>query len=189
MEGLILLGLIVIVVFLVVYFERLRKQKILKDEEEDRKKTSAMIDRFVSEVDQLYDELSSKEPTAIESDIKLSKGENLYCTLNPVEWRETRKLRSNGISEDILTPLDEGVLYVTNKGFFFRGMDQNKKFSYEKLISISSLPEGIILERETGKNITLLYNFKIHTRELAMILHFYGQGSLTEMGMKEIENS
>jgi hypothetical protein len=157
---------------------------MMKDEREDRKKTSAIIVRFVSEVDQLYDELSSKEPTAIESDIKLSKGENLYCTLNPVEWRETRKLSSNGISEDILTPLDEGVLYVTNKGFLFRGMNENKKIPFAKLISISPLPEAITLEKETGKNITLLYNFKIYTRELALILHFYGQGSLTEMDMK-----
>lgn len=55
------------------------------------------------------------------------------------------------ITEDVLTKLDSGTLYVTNKRIIFDGARKNTAIRYSAMIGITPYADGIGIEKATGK--------------------------------------
>jgi hypothetical protein len=56
------------------------------------------------------------------------------------------------ISQEVLAPLDEGVLYITNRRLLFDGSKQSRTFELSKIINFTPYSDGLNIERDRGKD-------------------------------------
>lgn len=54
-------------------------------------------------------------------------------------------------SQDVMTLIDSGVLYITNKRIIFNGGKGNKTIRYNQIIDLTPLSDGVEIIKETGK--------------------------------------
>jgi hypothetical protein len=176
MEPLLLFIGIAAVAFIYNYYSsKIDTENALRQIKKDQKETQA----FVSEFQRIAEEYEEAGIPTIESDISLKKGEALHVKLSAIQWMEYRKKRigNHGLtakvritkglyyragqslseSVDQLTPIDNGDLYFTNIGIFFRGKLGNKNVSYDKIVMLTPFPQGLKIERDTGKDIYVPY--------------------------------
>jgi hypothetical protein len=154
--------------------------------EKQEKKQDELLElqkRYNDEVEALQTLYEKNGVPSIESDILLKKGEVLYAKFSGT-WNELRRTTTNvsyggfstripimkGLSyrtgsynlnretADILTPIDSGDLYITNKAIFFRGGLGNKTLQYNKISHVILGINGFTLERESGKGIFFTCN-------------------------------
>jgi hypothetical protein len=75
--------------------------------------------------------------------IKIMKG---------VYWR-AGDIAVQSISEDVLTQIDSGVVFITNKRILFKGNMKSLSFNLNKIIDYVPYKNGIEIQRSTGKTI------------------------------------
>lgn len=141
--------------------------------------------------------------------VGIKMADKVYFHLKGVEWIEYRKVQTgrysaHGItgrvkivkglsfrfgsgqisreSIDQLTPLDTGELYLTSKGFLFRGEMGNKTIPFEKIININPAPNHISIERSTGKDIYLKYDFEPYPEKVAATVIAWNRDYLKQFG-------
>jgi len=113
----------------------------------------------------------------INANIKIQKNEKCYftCEVNWYELRRvTKRIRYAGptmrikivkgvywrmgdlaiqpVSEDILTPIDTGTIYLTNKRLIFMGSRKNSTIRLNKIIDFTAYKNGVEIQKETGKS-------------------------------------
>ena len=78
-----------------------------------------------------------------------------------VRWRITKSLyyRAGDIkttreTKDVMTLIDSGDLYVTNKRILFNGGKGNKVIKYSQIIDLTPYTDGVGVVRDTGKEST-----------------------------------
>jgi len=122
-------------------------------------------------------ELENKPIPTIPADIALQKNEVCYYR-QEINWFElrtkTRSIRYGGItsrvkiikgiyfragdlgvnrlSEDTLTLIDSGIVYITNKRVLFRGNKRNTTIRLNRIIDIESYRNGIEIAKDSGRN-------------------------------------
>jgi hypothetical protein len=121
-------------------------------------------------------EIENGQIPKIEVDIVLGKNEECYCS-TPVTLYENRSVTkrigyagptfrvkiAKGLyyrvgdinvsrtTETVMTMIDQGMLYITNKRILFYGGKQNKVIKYNQIIDITPYSDGISIIKETGK--------------------------------------
>jgi len=68
-------------------------------------------------------------------------------------------------SEDVLTELGTGILYITNKRILFKGETQNKSIRYNQVIDIETYNDGVGVIKEAGRSPF----FKIHDEDSEIV--------------------
>jgi hypothetical protein len=117
----------------------------------------------------------------------LAKGEQCYYA-QPVDWYEnrtvTKRVNYSGtamrikimkgwywnsgnydvqrITQDVLTKIDTGVVYLTNKRILFDGTKKNQSIALDKIFDIVRYGDGIGIEKDTGRSPVLAFNKDIH---------------------------
>lgn len=189
MEYIIILGL----VGFAIYWFFFRKEGGTSVQHINQQEVSKFTAEFVS----IGEEYSKSGVPVIESDIKLKKNENLHVKLRDVRWMEHRKVSTgrgsyNGLSGRIklakglsyrygtgefsretmnqLTELDSGDLYVTNKGFFFRGKIGNKNIDHDNVVMLRPSTIGFVIERQTGKAVYIPFPFAQYPQYMSAIV-------------------
>jgi hypothetical protein len=125
--------------------------------------------------------INNGELQSISVPINLQRGEECYYSID-VAWHEYRKLTrrvsyggpslrikivqgvywnagSYGVerqSEDVLTPIDSGTLYLTNKRLIFDGIAKNQCIRLSKILDIIRYKDGIGIEKDAGKSPVLI---------------------------------
>lgn len=118
----------------------------------------------------------------IDSDINLLSNENLYFQ-SDVKWFETRKQTlgyshmgvskrikiangfslnlgggsSDRITEDRLTEIDSGVIYITNKRLIFVGRNSTKNIKLSAILSFEITNDGVKIVKDAGKSPVLRF--------------------------------
>jgi hypothetical protein len=64
-------------------------------------------------------------------------------------------------SEDVLTQIDTGTLYITNKRILFTGTKNNKTIKYSQIIDLNPYNDGVEIIKDSGRNPT----FQLETNE------------------------
>jgi hypothetical protein len=171
------------IVAVIVYLQILGQRRTKRENEENQQQVMKWVEHFVS-VGIKYIEIGIPEIT---SSLKFKSTEKLYGFVEGVEWLEHRKVSTgnysaHGVTGRIkiakglsyrfgsgqifretfnqLTTIDTGDLYFTNNGILFRGAAGNKTIAYDKIIMINPATNHIKIERATGKDIYLHYNFQ-----------------------------
>lgn len=62
-------------------------------------------------------------------------------------------------SEDVMTLIDSGVLYITNKRILFNGSKGSKPIRYSQIVDLTPYSDGIKIVRETGKPQTFIMSY------------------------------
>lgn len=132
-----------------------------------------LIDRFSL----LWRIENNEIPIIVNPGIILQRQEECYYIVQ-VGWYETRKQTSGvnyggltyrkriagglyfragslgikPISQDILTKIDQGSVYLTNKRMIFTGAKGNKTIAFNSIIDIQPFANGVLIERSTGKS-------------------------------------
>jgi hypothetical protein len=89
--------------------------------------------------------LSYGGPTAR---VKIMKG--VYYRVGSVSVRSE--------SKDVLTKIDTGSLYITNKRVLFVGSKQNKPIKLSQIIDFEVYSDGIEIVKDSGKNLVFMIN-------------------------------
>ena len=71
--------------------------------------------------------------------------------IGPIRWR-FGQVSVQRISRDVMTQLDSGTLYVTNKRLLFDGAQNSKSIALKKIIRFTVFSDGIKIEKDTGKD-------------------------------------
>jgi hypothetical protein len=134
--------------------------------------TKALLDRF-----RLYWLIENGDMPEVNPDIKLQNSEKCFFN-NNANWYETRRItkriRYSGptaririakglywragdiafqpVSEDILTKIDTGIIYLTNKRIIFIGGQKNNSIAINKIIDFTPFENGVTIEKATGKS-------------------------------------
>jgi hypothetical protein len=123
--------------------------------------------------------IENEELPNIETDIMLPKTERCYlqCTARLYETRKVTKSVSYGDptlrlkimkgvyyrvgnigiqrhSEDVLTLIDDGRLFITNKRILFAGGKQNRTIKYNQIIDITPYSDGVEISKDAGRSPT-----------------------------------
>ncbi|GIX05955.1 MAG: hypothetical protein KatS3mg115_0358 [Candidatus Poribacteria bacterium] len=126
----------------------------------------------------LYWQIAAGNLPVVEPDIHLPRTERCHLIVPNVEWLETRRVtRSVRVSgpavriplgkyvsyrvyhfqpsvrsEDVLTVLDHGTLYLTSRRLLFRGRRGNRQIPLNRIIDFTLYRDGIQIEKDAGKN-------------------------------------
>jgi hypothetical protein len=132
--------------------------------------------------------IENGQPPAIPVDISLQKGEEAYFT-TLARWAElrTKTVRINysgltasiriakgvrwrvgtivpqRITQEQLTVLNSGILYITNKRVILRGKNKNMAVRLDALLGIRVFSDGIQLDKATGRSPVVLIDGDIET--------------------------
>jgi len=116
----------------------------------------------------------------ISASINIQKSEKMYFQTN-ITWHELRKeyirttysgvtytsgnlfgikglkyrngsITPHRISEDVLKPIDTGMMYLTNKRIIFTGTKGNKTINLSKVLSYEVYSDGIQINKDSGKS-------------------------------------
>lgn len=185
---LILVGIAAVIIVIAVLNSNAKKKKRAQQQKE--------LEEFIEKVSGFMNEFTEKGLTPIDCDIKLNKEEHLFALLESINWKEYRKVRTGKVaghgimgrvkiakgvyyrygagqvgaqSVDQLKTIDTGDLYVTNKRIILRGGQGNKNLPFNKIIAINPGTSGIEIEKDTGKNVYIPYDFMNNPYKLAMI--------------------
>jgi hypothetical protein len=135
-------------------------------------RTRELYDRF-----RLLAQIEAGQLPTIDPGITLQRGEtchaSLACTHNeirkqttsyrysgptasvkiigPIRWR-FGQVSVQRMSRDVMTQLDSGTLYVTNKRLLFDGAQNSKSIALKKIIRFTVHSDGIKIEKDTGKD-------------------------------------
>ncbi len=135
-------------------------------------RTQGLYDRF-----RLLAQIEAGQLPTVNAGITLQRGEachaSLDCTHNeirkqttsyrysgptasvkiigPIRWR-FGQVAVQRISRDVMTQLDSGTLYVTNKRLLFDGAQNSKSIALKKIIRFTVFSDGIKIEKDTGKD-------------------------------------
>lgn len=60
-------------------------------------------------------------------------------------------LKTNRASKDVMTLIDKGEIYITNKRILFAGEKSNKIIHYNKIVDLTPYTDGIEIMRDAGK--------------------------------------
>ena len=71
--------------------------------------------------------------------------------IGPIRWR-FGQVSVNRVSRDVMTQLDSGTLYVTNKRLLFDGAQNSKSIALKKIIRFTVFSDGIKIEKDTGRD-------------------------------------
>jgi hypothetical protein len=71
--------------------------------------------------------------------------------IGPIRWR-VGQVSVQRISRDVLTQLDSGTLYVTNKRLLFDGAQKSTSIALKKIIRFTVHSDGIKIEKDTGRD-------------------------------------
>lgn len=178
------LPLLFLILFIAGIYFLLQKRNKQKEEIDQIRLTS-----FANTITTQGDKYALSGIPEINSDIKLKKSEKVYIKLSGVKWLESRKVGTAQISKESInqiTPLDVGILHVTNTGFIFRGNNGNRTVLFEKIIMINFGVNHVQLERNTGKDIYLQYNFMAEPNSLAAIIVAWNKDYFKELSDSEI---
>jgi len=114
-------------------------------------------------------------PPTIDVPIKLPKKEVCYF-FTDAEWHEMRKQRQRiqyagptmrlkickgvywrmgdiavrPVTQDVLTLIDEGTVYVTNKRLIFTGKMKNMNISLNKILDVTPYKDGVDIDKDSG---------------------------------------
>lgn len=150
--------------------------------------TAAALDRF-----RLYWRIEQGDLPQIEVRINLKRGEQCHFR-TPVTHLERRSvtraiayagptasiriakgvrfrlgaIAPHRITEEVLAPLDTGVLYITNRRLLFDGGRQSRTFELSKIINFTPYRDGLAIERDRGKD--QMFQFEGDVELAAMIL-------------------
>ena len=134
--------------------------------------TQALYDRF-----RLLAKIDGGQLPTISPGLTLQRGEtchaSLVCTQNEIR-KQTQSYRYSGptasikivkglrwrigqvsvqrITRDVMTQLDSGTLYVTNKRLLFDGAQKSTSIALKKIIRFTVFSDGIKIEKDTGKD-------------------------------------
>jgi hypothetical protein len=132
--------------------------------------------------------IENGQPPAIPVDISLQKGEEAYFT-TLARWAELRtktvRINYSGVTASIrivkglrwrvgtivpqritqeqLTVLNSGILYITNKRVILRGKNKNMAVRLDALLGIRVFSDGIQLDKATGRSPVVLIDGDIET--------------------------
>ncbi len=85
----------------------------------------------------------------------------------PIRYR-SGTVRTHRVSEEVLTLIDTGTLYFTNKRLLFHGAKKTTQIPLTKIIDTTFYSDGLSVQKDTGK--PLLFQFTGDIEELQMIL-------------------
>lgn len=176
MEVIIIIVILVGVVIAYSYYSSKRTEKASIQYKQEEANTQT----FLAEFQRIGEKYETSGIPQIDSDISFKRGETLHVKVEGIQWMEYRKKRTGRVmahgvtarvkiakglfyragtgqmiseSIDQLTPVDNGDLYFTNKGVFFRGNLGNKNIPYDKIIMLTPFQKGIKIERDAGKDV------------------------------------
>lgn len=135
-------------------------------------RTRQALDRF-----RLYWMIENGEVPSVPVDIKLQRSEQAYFVVG-VNWYELRRVtksyRYGGptaririakgiywrmgqigvqpISEDILTLIDSGYIYLTNKRLIFAGQKKNTTIRLQRILGYTPFKNGVEIQKDAGKS-------------------------------------
>ncbi len=144
-------------------------------------KTKAVLERY-----KLFWFLENGEIPTINTILNLQRGEECYFKTT-AEWYELRTITKrinyggptarvkimkgvyyrvgsvgvNRVTSTELKLINRGTLYLTNKRLIFTSSDKNSTIKLEKILSFTPYSDGIELEKETGKNPTIMFNSNV----------------------------
>jgi hypothetical protein len=67
----------------------------------------------------------------------------------------------NRVAQDMLTPIDTGTVYITNKRILFNGEMKNVSIKLQKILDFTSYKDGVMVEKDTGKSPFFEFNSNI----------------------------
>lgn len=143
--------------------------------------TSEALDRF-----RLMWRIAHGDPPTVDVGLNLQKGEVCYFAM-PVTWHEMRRVTTriqwggpqlrvkickglywkmgdyavNPITQDMLTPIDTGTAYVTNKRLLFNGEMKNVSIKLQKILDFTPYKDGVMVEKDAGKSPFLAFNSNV----------------------------
>jgi len=117
------------------------------------------------------------EPPEVRVPINLQRNEVCYFATN-VKWHEMRRQRQRiqyagptmrlkickgvywrmgdlairPVTKDVLTLIDEGTAYVTNKRLIFTGRMKNTNIRLNKVLDFTPYRDGVMIEKDSGKS-------------------------------------
>jgi len=164
----------------------------LKIEEELR----IQLDKY-----RLFWKIENGEIPTINVDINLQPKEKCYFSTG-ADWYEYRKVTQRvsysgptlrikivkglywragdlGVrtySDDVLTHIDSGVLYLTNKRLIFKGTRKNTTIQLTKILDFIAYKDGVEIQKETGKTPLLKFsqNIDVFSALLGAAIKDYG---------------
>lgn len=151
-------------------------------------KSKATLEKY-----KLYWQVQNAEIPVLKVDINLNKGEDCHFRTG-INWLETRRitkrinyggpmvsfriakgvywragsLNVQRISNDVLTHIDTGMLYLTNKRIIFMGSKCSKNIQLKKILDFNVYQNGFEIVKDTGKSPFL--NFESNLDYFNMIL-------------------
>ncbi len=134
--------------------------------------TEGALDRF-----RLMWRIAHGEPPTIDVPINLQRGEVCYFATDTT-WsemrRQTRRVRYAGptmrlkickgvywrmgdlafqpVSNDVLTTIDQGTIFITNKRVLFMGDMKNRSIRLQKILDITPYRDGVMIDKDAGKS-------------------------------------
>jgi hypothetical protein len=76
-------------------------------------------------------------------------------------YYRTGDIKTTRETKDVITLIDSGDLYVTNKRILFNGGKGNKVIKYSQIIDLTPYTDGVKIVRDTGKEI----NFQLSEQD------------------------
>lgn len=143
--------------------------------------TTGALDKY-----RLMWRIAHGDPPTLNVGINLQKGEVCYFQ-TPVTWHEMRRITKrvqwggpqlrvkickglywkmgdyavNPITQDMLTPIDSGTAYVTNKRLLFNGEMKNASIKLQKILDFTPYKDGVMVEKDAGRSPFLAFNSNI----------------------------
>lgn len=142
-------------------------------------KSKTVFDRY-----KFYWKIENEDLPQINADIILQKNEICYSVHRLVDWYEMRSITKRynyagptarikiakgiyyrvgsinlqPVKQDLLTFIDNGVLYLTNKRLIFRGSKKVINIQLKKIIDLNPYTNGIEIVKDSGKSPLLKFN-------------------------------
>ena len=153
--------------------------------------------------------MENGELDPVDAGINLKKGEECFFEAE-TEWFELRKkaksrtIQYHGLSvrvklakgiyyragqmtvayaqpDEVMTQIDQGTVYITNKRIIFDGDSFNRSYRHTGLLRVDVLPEGFRLEREKGRA-PLLVMPSVEARKAAALIAWFSGGMEPDTG-------
>jgi hypothetical protein len=100
------------------------------------------------------------EPRTIRKRIRYAGPTARIRIAKGIYWR-MGDLALQPVTEDIMAPIDEGRLFLTNKRLIFLGSRGNKSIRLQKILDFTPYQNGIDLQKDAGKSPFLQFSFNV----------------------------
>lgn len=105
------------------------------------------------------------EMRTITREVKYSGYSTSSTTLLGMRYR-SGNIRTQRITENVLEKLDSGTLYFTNMRLLFDGSQRTAEIPLQNIIGATFYADGMLVERNSGKDQTFLFNGDIEALQL-----------------------